>query len=125
MIHIIMWKSFRFFFCIFMHFQQFTLGLNSLSKLGLFGAGLEIILILYLGANSLLGFYSMPFMHHVRPKLRHTSLPQLILNCALLLTLSSALPLLSRIIGKPLSQISFLYMRMLCYSLTYLRFFFD
>ncbi|XP_017482754.1 PREDICTED: protein Lilipod-like isoform X1 [Rhagoletis zephyria] len=79
--------------------QQFTLGITSLSKLGPFGAGLEVCLIFYLGATSVVGFYTMPFMRHVRPQKRKTSLAQLILNCALVLILSSALPLLSRIIG--------------------------
>ncbi|XP_017847864.1 protein Lilipod isoform X1 [Drosophila busckii] len=79
--------------------RQFTLGISSLSKLGPFGAGLEVCLIFYLGATSIVGFYSMPFMRNVRPKRRQTSLPQLMLNCGFMLVLSSALPLLSRIIG--------------------------
>lgn len=70
-----------------------------MSKLGPFGAGLEVCLIFYLGATSAVGFYTMPFMRNVRPQRRKTSLSQLILNCALVLILSSALPLLSRIIG--------------------------
>uniref|UniRef100_A0A1I8NTD9 Protein LMBR1L n=1 Tax=Stomoxys calcitrans TaxID=35570 RepID=A0A1I8NTD9_STOCA len=79
--------------------RQFTLGISSLSKLGPFGAGLEVCLIFYLGATSAVGFYTMPFMRNVRPQRRKTSLSQLIVNCALVLILSSALPLLSRIIG--------------------------
>ncbi|KAL9890111.1 protein Lilipod isoform X1 [Glossina fuscipes] len=79
--------------------RQFTLGITSLSKLGPLGAGLEVCLIFYLGATSAVGFYTMPFMSQVRPQRRKTSLSQLIVNCALLLILSSALPLLSRIIG--------------------------
>lgn len=70
-----------------------------MSKLGPFGAGLEVCLIFYLGATSSVGLYTMPFMKYVRPQKRKTSLSQLILNCALVLILSSALPLLSRIIG--------------------------
>uniref|UniRef100_A0A1A9X1P2 Protein LMBR1L n=1 Tax=Glossina brevipalpis TaxID=37001 RepID=A0A1A9X1P2_9MUSC len=79
--------------------RQFTLGITSLSKLGPLGAGLEVCLIFYLGTTSAVGFYTMPFMRQVRPQRRKTSLSQLIVNCALLLILSSALPLLSRIIG--------------------------
>lgn len=79
--------------------RQFTLGISSLSKLGPIGAGLEVCLILYLGATSAVGFYTMPFMKNVRPQKRKTSLSQLIMNCALVLILTSALPLLSRIIG--------------------------
>ncbi|KAH8307574.1 hypothetical protein KR044_003459, partial [Drosophila immigrans] len=83
----------------FLFLQQFTLGISSLSKLGPVGAGMEVCLIFYLGATSVVGFYSMPFMRNVRPKRRQTSLPQLMLNCGFMLVLSSALPLLSRIIG--------------------------
>ncbi|XP_064554502.1 protein Lilipod isoform X1 [Drosophila montana] len=79
--------------------RQFTLGISSLSKLGPVGAAMEVCLIFYLGATSVVGFYSMPFMNNVRPKRRQTSLPQLMLNCGFMLVLSSALPLLSRIIG--------------------------
>ncbi|XP_034115728.1 protein Lilipod [Drosophila sulfurigaster albostrigata] len=79
--------------------RQFTLGISSLSKLGPVGAAMEVCLIFYLGATSVVGFYSMPFMRNVRPKWRKTSLPQLMLNCGFMLVLSSALPLLSRIIG--------------------------
>lgn len=42
----------------------------------------------------------MPFMRLVRPTRQSTSLSQLIVNCALVLVLSSAQPLLSRIIGN-------------------------
>uniref|UniRef100_A0A1B0CLH0 Uncharacterized protein n=1 Tax=Lutzomyia longipalpis TaxID=7200 RepID=A0A1B0CLH0_LUTLO len=79
--------------------RQFTLGISSLSKLGPLGAALEVCIIFYLGATSSVGFYTMPFMRHVRPRRRRTSLSQLIVNCAIVLILSSALPLLSRILG--------------------------
>lgn len=80
--------------------RQFTLGITSLSKLGPLGAGLEVLIIFYLGATSSVGLYTMPFMRLVRPRRRSTSLSQLIVNCALVLILSSAQPLLSRIIGE-------------------------
>lgn len=79
--------------------RQFTLGISSLSKLGVFGAGIEIIIILYLALASAVGFYSMPIFSKMRPKRRKTSLSQLIANSLLLLILTSALPLLSRILG--------------------------
>lgn len=41
----------------------------------------------------------MPFMNSIRPQRHKTSLSQLIVNGALVLILSSALPLLSRILG--------------------------
>lgn len=87
--------------------RQFTLGITSLSKLGPIGAGLEVLIIFYLGATSSVGLYTMPFMRLVRPKRRSTSLSQLIVNCALVLILSSAQPLLSRIIGAFWSSIYF------------------
>lgn len=82
------------------YFQQFTLGITSLSKLGPIGAALEVCIIFYLGATSTVGLYTMPWMRLVRPRIKQTSLSLLIINCALLLILSSAQPLLSRIVGK-------------------------
>ncbi|CAG2058684.1 unnamed protein product, partial [Timema podura] len=79
--------------------KQFTLGIASLSKLGLFGATLEIILIFYLMTTSSIGLYTLPFLSGVRPKARLTPLTHVIVNCGLVLILSSALPLLSRILG--------------------------
>lgn len=80
--------------------QQFTLGISSLSKLGVFGATLEVFVILYLGITSFVGFYAMPLFAKIRPKRRKTSLSHLIANSMLILILTSALPLLSRILGK-------------------------
>ncbi|XP_053663586.1 protein Lilipod [Anopheles marshallii] len=79
--------------------RQFTLGITSLSKLGPLGATLEVCIITYLGVTSTVGLYTMPFMRNVRPQRRKTSLAQLIANCGLVLILSSALPLLARILG--------------------------
>uniref|UniRef100_A0A2M4ADW3 Putative lipocalin-interacting membrane receptor limr n=2 Tax=Anopheles triannulatus TaxID=58253 RepID=A0A2M4ADW3_9DIPT len=79
--------------------RQFTLGITSLSKLGPLGATLEVCIITYLGVTSAVGLYTMPFMRNVRPRRRKTSLTQLIFNCGLVLILSSALPLLARILG--------------------------
>lgn len=79
--------------------RQLTLGITSLSKLGPIGAALEVCIIFYLAATSTVGLYTMPFMRHIKPEKRKTSLSQLIFNCALVLILSSALPLLSRILG--------------------------
>lgn len=79
--------------------RQFTLGIQSLSKLGLLGSLLELVVIVYLGATSTVGLYTTPPMRRHRPKRKLTSLSQLILNCAILLILSSAFPLLARILG--------------------------
>ncbi|KAG4080616.1 hypothetical protein HA402_006217 [Bradysia odoriphaga] len=77
--------------------RQFTLGITSLSKLGPIGAALEVCVIFYLGAT--VGLYTMPWMRNVRPRNKQTSLSLLIINCALVLILSSAQLLLSRIVG--------------------------
>ncbi|KOC68425.1 Protein LMBR1L, partial [Habropoda laboriosa] len=79
--------------------RQFTLGISSLSKLGPIGATIEVAVILYLAATSAIGLYTLPGVRNVRPRLHSTPLTHLIANCALLLVLSSALPLLSRILG--------------------------
>jgi hypothetical protein len=83
-------------------FQQFSLGISSLSKLGPIGAALEILLIFYLTATSSVGLYTLPFLSRVRPRTKMTSLTHVIANCGLVLILSSALPLLSRILGENL-----------------------
>ncbi|XP_076762132.1 LMBR1-like protein lilipod [Xylocopa sonorina] len=79
--------------------RQFTLGISSLSKLGPIGATIEVAVILYLAATSAIGLYTLPGVRRFRPRLHSTPLTHLIANCALLLVLSSALPLLSRILG--------------------------
>lgn len=79
--------------------SQFSLGISSLSKLGLLGSCLEVTLILYLWCASVVGLYTLPFISRLTPRLRDTSFTQIIGNCALLLVLSSALPVLSRILG--------------------------
>ncbi|XP_018048443.1 PREDICTED: protein Lilipod [Atta colombica] len=79
--------------------RQFTLGISSLSKLGPIGAAIEVAVILYLAVTSAIGLYTLPGVRMVQPRFRSTPLTHLIANCALLLVLSSALPLLSRILG--------------------------
>ena len=78
---------------------QGTLGLTSLTKLGVVGALIEVALIGYLMAASTVGLYTLPFLRAIRPTARATPLTRLIVNCGLVLVLSSALPLLSRILG--------------------------
>jgi hypothetical protein len=80
--------------------KQFTLGVSSLSKLGPFGAALEIVLILYLIATSSIGLYTAPVMSRIRPRPKRTPFCLIIGNCAVVLILSSALPLLSKILGE-------------------------
>lgn len=79
--------------------KHFSLGLTSLSSLGVAGSAVEIILILYLWLTSVVGFYTLPVFSRLRPKPQETSMIQVIGNCAVLLILSSALPLLVRTLG--------------------------
>lgn len=83
------------------HLQHtFDLGLTSLSSLGVVGVIVEVILIGYLFVTSLVGVYTIPVVKRIRPQLHKTSLTHLILNCGLGVILSSALPLLAKILGK-------------------------
>lgn len=75
------------------------MGLTSLSKLGPVGAGIEIVVITYLAVTSCAGLYTLPLLAKIRPTNHGTPLSLLIANAAILLVLSSALPLLSRILG--------------------------
>lgn len=59
-----------------------------------------MVLILYLVATSAVGLFTLPGLSRVRPHPEATPLAHIILHCAVLLLLSSALPLLSRILGK-------------------------
>ncbi|XP_057321036.1 protein Lilipod isoform X4 [Microplitis mediator] len=78
---------------------QFTLGISSLSKLGPTGAVVEVIVILYVAITSTVGLYGLPGVKKIMPQPQGTPLTHLIANCVLLLIHSSALPLLSRILG--------------------------
>jgi hypothetical protein len=74
--------------------------LTSLSALGVFGVIIEVLLIGYLLVTSIVGLYTIPFIGKIKPVSHSTSLTHLILNCGLFVILSSALPLLSKILGK-------------------------
>ncbi|ODN04787.1 Protein LMBR1L [Orchesella cincta] len=79
--------------------ETLPLGGSSLSFLGPSGAIFEIILVIYLMASSLIGLYTLPVFRSYTPKLGTTPTSHLISNCAVLLVLSSALPVLMRILG--------------------------
>jgi len=61
--------------------------------------GIEVVVIAYLFVTSIVGLYSIPQFHRILPKTRDTSMTNLILNCALYVILSSALPLLVKVLG--------------------------
>ncbi|XP_044929030.1 protein LMBR1L isoform X3 [Mustela putorius furo] len=79
--------------------QDASLGQVSFSKLGAFGAVIQVILIFYLMVSSVVGFYSSPFFRSLRPRWHDTAMTQIIGNCVCLLVLSSALPVFSRTLG--------------------------
>uniref|UniRef100_A0A8C5L8L1 Protein LMBR1L n=1 Tax=Jaculus jaculus TaxID=51337 RepID=A0A8C5L8L1_JACJA len=79
--------------------QESSLGQVSFSKLGSFGAIIQVVLIFYLMMSSVVGFYSSPLFWSLRPRWHDTAMTQKIGNCVCLLVLSSALPVFSRTLG--------------------------
>lgn len=75
------------------------LGITSLSSLGAVGVIIEVILIGYLFVTSLVGLYTIPVIKKIRPMPKSTTLTHLILNCCIYVILSTALPLLAKILG--------------------------
>ena len=74
-------------------------GFKSLYTLGILQTTFEIALILYFIIASLVGFYNLPFFNKILPKYKQTSMRTIILNCAIFLIFSSALPVSSKILG--------------------------
>ena len=56
----------------------------------------------YLMLASVVGVFSLPLLNRLKPRKYETPMTHIIGVCALLLILSSALPVLSRTLGKPL-----------------------
>uniref|UniRef100_A0A803K9Z9 Limb development membrane protein 1-like n=1 Tax=Xenopus tropicalis TaxID=8364 RepID=A0A803K9Z9_XENTR len=75
------------------------LGKVSFSVFGSFGAAVQVILIFYLMASSVVGFYSSPLFIWLLPQKQNTTMTKIIGNCVSLLILSSALPVFSRTLG--------------------------
>lgn len=78
---------------------SFVIGLSPLSQLGVPGSVLQLWLLFYLWATGVVGMYSLPLVGRLRPQVRHTTLAQLVANCALHVLLGSALPVLCRTLG--------------------------
>jgi len=79
--------------------SNIDLGNTSLSTMGVLGVVTEVIIIAYLLLTSIIGLYSIPALHLILPAQRDTSITHLIYNCALYVILSSALPLLVKVLG--------------------------
>jgi hypothetical protein len=66
---------------------------------GIPGALVEVVIIIYIMVASVVGLYTMPIFRNLRPMQHKTSMTHIILNCAIILLLSSALPVLARTLG--------------------------
>merc|ERR1719192_2725821 len=75
------------------------LGTTSLSTLGVLGVVIEVLIIGYFLVSSILGLYNLPPLKKILPVAGDTSMTHLIYNCALYVILSSALPLLVKVLG--------------------------
>ena len=69
---------------------MFDLGQHSLSKIGVVGVIVEVVLIGYILVTSLVGLYSIPAIGRILPHPRDTPVTHLILNCAVFVVLSSS-----------------------------------
>nr|XP_057915917.1 limb region 1 protein homolog [Doryrhamphus excisus] len=72
---------------------------STLSTFGVAQAVLEIILMFYLMASSVVGFYSLRLFEGLTPRKDDTTMTTIIGCCVSLLVLSSALPVMSRTLG--------------------------
>lgn len=77
----------------------YSLGEKSASYLGPLGALVEVILIVYMTAASLLGFFNTPLLRRLRPRPHDTSMIKIIINSIILLILSSAMPVVVQVLG--------------------------
>lgn len=77
-----------------------SLGANSLSSFGFFGTILEVLVIFYLTIASIVGLYNLPGFRNLRPVVSETTMTKIIFNCLLMQLISSALPVLSRVLGS-------------------------
>ena len=81
------------------------LGTTSLSTLGVLGVVIEVLIIGYFLVSSILGLYNLPPLKKILPVAGDTSMTHLIYNCALYVILSSALPLLVKVLGKSIESL--------------------
>uniref|UniRef100_A0A5S6QSV0 Uncharacterized protein n=1 Tax=Trichuris muris TaxID=70415 RepID=A0A5S6QSV0_TRIMR len=79
--------------------EEFELGKSSLSFLGVWGAIIEIIVILFLVFTSFYGCYTLSPMQCLKPKKKETSMKTITINCAVVLVLCSAMPVLAKVLG--------------------------
>jgi len=76
-----------------------ALGAYSMSAFGAYGIFIEIVVIIFLSASSIVGLYSLPSLTKLRPKPQQTLLRGILLNTAIILISSSSFSIHSRILG--------------------------
>lgn len=79
--------------------EPFVLGIASISKIGIVGAMIQTILIMYIWCASFVGLYTLPVFGMLRPVRGGTPFIKIMFNCMVILILSSALPLFTRTVG--------------------------
>jgi len=79
--------------------EPFVLGIASISKMGVVGSLIQTLLIMYIWCASLVGLYALPVLGLLRPIAGKTPFFKIMLNCMVVLILSSALPLFTRTVG--------------------------
>ena len=77
-----------------------ALGAYSMSAFGAYGIFIEIVVIIFLSASSIVGLYSLPSLTKLRPKPQQTLLRGILLNTAIILISSSSFSIHSRILGQ-------------------------
>uniref|UniRef100_A0A673JFT9 Limb development membrane protein 1 n=1 Tax=Sinocyclocheilus rhinocerous TaxID=307959 RepID=A0A673JFT9_9TELE len=82
--------------------RKIDIGNASLSTFGVAQAVIEIILMFYLLVSSVVGFYSLRIFQELTPRKDDTTMTTIIGCCVSILVLSSALPVMSRTLGKVL-----------------------
>lgn len=98
------------------HRVQFQFGDSSLSILGVFGATIHVVIIMcvvcgtavckcvclcsWFMASSLIGLYAVPLIRRLRPRRHQTNMTKIILNCTIVVVLSSALPVVTNTLGR-------------------------
>jgi hypothetical protein len=77
----------------------YSLGESSASYLGPLGASVEVILIIYMITASIVGSFNAPLISYFKPIPHNTSLIKIIINCIILLILTSAMPVVVQVLG--------------------------
>jgi len=72
---------------------------QSVSKLGSLSAVVEAIGIIYIITSAFVGFYKLPFISFMKPRVFDTSMYKIAVNVAAILFLSSSFPVVAKLLG--------------------------